>query len=94
MGTTTSLKLDLWRRQRRRRKAKREALELSRKVILPRPGGNPATLADTYETQQISDQPLMGVPALKHVPFNTHRPGSIAYALLYHYWLPNSAECK
>lgn len=92
MSPSIAVKLEHWRRQRARRKARREAAELTRKPMAIRPGGNAPTISDTYDSYRARE--VLGHPALKHVPYNTHRAGSIAYALLYNYWLPNATDRK
>lgn len=92
---STAHNLELWRRQRIKRKAKALLAEIRRKPMAIRPGGN-----DTTQFPRFTRAPILPVepiapppaplPVVKHVPPNTHRAGSIAYALLYAYWLPGA----
>lgn len=88
MNTSTALKLDLWRKQRERRRARTLAAELRRKPMGIRPGGNPLTIVAAYETDHPA--PVLGLPILKHITHNTHRVGSIAWSFFYHYILPGA----
>lgn len=78
MGRNFGNKLEAWRAERARRNERREQGRLKRRPA-PRPGGT--SLAALPERPEAATE----APIPKHVPRNTHRPGSIAYALLYAY---------
>jgi hypothetical protein len=92
---STAHNLELWRRTRIKRKAKALLAEIRRKTTPPpRPGGNDTTQFPRFTRAPVLpvavEPPPPPVPVLKHVPQNTHRAGSIAYAFLYHYILPGA----
>lgn len=101
MGQTKA-KIELWRRQRAKRRAKALAADMRRKPIEIRPGGNiyaeqrPGERDDQYRPDYSRYAGLVPrvvrplEPVAKHVTQNTHRVGSIAYAFFYRYWLPNA----
>lgn len=95
MPETTAAKLELWRKQRERRRARLLAADLRRepKPRGMRPGGNPLTIAAAYDCRYDlipTEAPLLGLPIPKHVPPNPHRVGSIAWSFFYHYILPGA----
>lgn len=78
--------LEEWRYQRQIRARKAHNAEMRRSPKGIRPGGNGHSTLDQYVDFDAPVETPASIP--KHVPQNTHRAGSIAYALLYHYVRP------
>lgn len=103
----TKTKIDLWRRQREKRRARLLANEMRRKPIDIRPGGNiyagqiPGGSDDQYRPDYSRYAGLAprvvspSEPVAKHVTQNTWRAGSMALTFFgWGYWLPNAAQSK
>lgn len=83
-------KVELWRRQRAKRRAKTLAAELRRKPIEIRPGGNEYQPDHAKYAGMEPPREAPAGPVVKHVTQNTHRIGSIAWSFFYRYIVPGA----